>query len=170
MREDTGKYQSADLRATPSSLILFEMKSECKKNTLLALLAPFLIAAAALASSEEPIPQSPDTEQPATETAPNSQAQTLNEEEQVSEDPVEDTGEVEEVKREASYSDASLDHTVAKALFDQGYFSSANADDKENFINALKNFQTLNGMAPTGEITPEVLSKLGVGESQFSPE
>lgn len=88
----------------------------------------------------------------------------------VSEDPIPDTSTVVEAARAESYSNQSLDHSVSHALFEQGYFSGEDQNSKEAFISALKNFQTLNGMDPTGEITPEVAEKLGVGQDQFSPE
>lgn len=82
------------------------------------------------------------------------------------------SGEALEQKMEVeqSYSDPELDKKVSTALFRQGYFAGESEDSKESFVKALKNFQTLNGMSPTGEITPEVVQKLGVGEDQFSPE
>jgi hypothetical protein len=111
------------------------------------------------------------TSSPAPETAPSTtDLSSVAEEEMVAEDPVPDTSEVSAVEREESYSDDSLDHKVARALYEQGYFSGEDQDSKESFIKALKNFQTLSGIPPTGEITPEVLQKLGVGGDQFSPE
>ncbi len=146
------------------------MDKKYTKSILVVTITQLAIAATALSSAEEPAQVSTPESAPAEVVAPENQEAVLSEEEQVTADPVEDTDEVEEVKRESSYADPSTDHAVARALFEQGYFSSATADDKENFTNALKNFQTLNGLAPTGEITPEVLSKLGIGQSQFSPE
>jgi hypothetical protein len=135
---------------------------------------PFLIATLTTGLSLLPLAtHSLAQEEPSPAPEPvlaENQESELSAEEAVTADPIADTSEVEEVKQEASYADPSIDHAVAKALLEQGYFSAASDDDKENFMNALKNFQTLNGLSPTGEITPEVLQKLGVGESQFSPE
>jgi hypothetical protein len=77
---------------------------------------------------------------------------------------------VEGTLRDDSYENAETDQKVANALSDQGYFAAGVGSSKEEFIEALKNFQTLNGMAPTGVITPEVLSKLGIMGDEFAPE
>jgi len=72
--------------------------------------------------------------------------------------------------RDQSYENSGIDQQVANALSEQGYFAAGLGDSRESFTKALKNFQTLNGMEPTGVITPEVLSKLGVLSDEFSPQ
>ena len=72
--------------------------------------------------------------------------------------------------RDQSYENPGIDQQVANALSEQGYFAAGLGDSREAFTKALKNFQTLNGMEPTGVITPEVLSKLGVLSDEFSPQ
>lgn len=123
------------------------------------------------APAEEPTVAETNPEESASAEAPSTtSAPALEEQEMVTQEPIPDNSDVEGVRREESYGDSSLDHSVARALFEQGYFSGQDQNSKENFVNALKNFQTLNGMEPTGEITPEVAEKLGVGTDQFSPE
>lgn len=143
-----------------------------KQTLVLALLtfalsSPSLLGAEPLNASTGPAisEEGPTVEAPSTTSAND-----LADQEAVAENPVPDTSDVVEAQREESYSDSSLDHTVSHALFEQGYFSGDNESSKEDFITALKNFQTLNGMDPTGEITPAVVEKLGVGQDQFSPE
>lgn len=72
--------------------------------------------------------------------------------------------------RDQSYENPEIDQQVANALSEQGYFAAGLGDTREAFTKALKNFQTLNGMEPTGVITPEVLSKLGILSDEFAPE
>lgn len=77
---------------------------------------------------------------------------------------------VEGVIRDQSYENSTVDQQVANALSEQGYYSGDNSDSKEAFTQALKNFQTLNGLPVTGVITPEVLSRLGILMDEFSPQ
>jgi len=121
-------------------------------------------------SEESPATEVTSGENPSAEAPSTTSGPALEEQEMVTQEPIPDNSDVEGVRREESYGDSSLDHSVARALFEQGYFSGQDQSSKEDFVNALKNFQTLNGMEPTGEITPEVAEKLGVGSDQFSPE
>lgn len=72
--------------------------------------------------------------------------------------------------RDQSYENSGVDQKVANALSEQGYFAAGLGDSLEAFTKALKNFQTLNNMEPTGVITPEVLSKLGILSDEFAPQ
>lgn len=72
--------------------------------------------------------------------------------------------------RDQSYENPGIDQQVANALSEQGYFAAGLGASRGAFVAALKNFQTLNGLEPTGVITPEVLSKLGISTDEFSPQ
>ncbi len=72
--------------------------------------------------------------------------------------------------KDQSYSNPEIDQQVANALSEQGYFASGLGDSREAFTKALKNFQELNDLEPTGVITPEVLGKLGILSDEFSPQ
>lgn len=122
-------------------------------------------------SQEDPVSQVESGESGNSEEAPSTTSESaISEQEEVAANPIPDNSDVAETQREESYSDDPLDKQVATALFEQGYFSGEGQNSKEEFIKALKNFQTLNGMEPTGEITPEVIGKLGLGQDQYSPE
>ena len=81
-----------------------------------------------------------------------------------------DSGEAVEIAREVSFSNVRLTKAVATALASQGYFSGDWEGDREGFIKAVKNYQTLNGMKPTGVVAPQLAESLGVGADQYSPD
>jgi len=163
------------LRKQELARILDPMKTPVK--IVLTLIAGMTLSVPAFSQDDEGVIEGdePKPEAPINETA--NQIDQEAETEAAGGDPVlnsSDEGDaaetVEGTIRDDSYKNPEIDQKVANALSEQGYFSAGVGASREEFIQALKNFQTLNDMAPTGVITPEVLSKLGILGDEFSPE